>query len=179
MMKKFLIVILIISAVMISSCGKEEKPKPQFPTKRSAVKNPLSVDEKKVARKTEQPKPAKVTKEKKGNIQSIKISATVNKKKNKYVYWDKDMLPDIYGFVEFPDGNVAAFPLKENSLTNTAYAENITLNKGDTVRVVLRDKDIGGYEEIANGAFVYNGKTSFKKKSRFVTLTFKIKRQKK
>ena len=112
------------------------------------------------------------------NISSIKVTASVYRKKTRKLYWDNDQKPDIYGLVEFPSGDALAFPLKRNSFINTATGENVTLNKGDTIRVILRDEDISGSDEIANGKFVYNGRTRFTKKIGRASFSFVIKKRK-
>lgn len=112
------------------------------------------------------------------NIENITVKISVNYKKTRRMYWDNDLKPDIYGIIEFPHGQVIAIPLKENSYSATASGENLLLEKGDTVRVIIRDKDIAGFDEIANGSFVYNGQRYFTKRIGAATLRFSLKRKK-
>ena len=170
MKRKFFLIFLILA--MISCSGENSEKKIKTIEKKKIVKreNTLTVPVQNVASSASQ----------RGdyNINYIKVTANVYRKKTRKLYWDNDQKPDIYGLIEFPSGDALAFPLKRNSFINTAYGENLTLDKGDTVRIVLRDKDISGSDEIANGKFVYNGRTKFKKKIGNATFTFVIKKRK-
>ncbi len=173
-MKK--IIFLIISLFVFASCSDETtEQKAKFPVKRSAVKKNI-IEEKQVPTETNiSTEPLS----KQGNIKSIKISVVCDWKKTRKIFWDKDQFPDIFGFVEFQSGDAIAFPLKENSYKNEAYGENIILNKGDTVRVVLRDKDVTSAENIASGEFIYDGRRYFKKRIGKATFVFTIKKKNK
>ncbi len=113
------------------------------------------------------------------NIESISVKISVNRKKSKNAYWDTDITPDIFGLIEFPSGEIIPIPLTENSFSARVRGEKIYLEKGDTIKVVLRDKDVTGFDEIANGSFVYNGKRYFTERIGNAVFSFSIKRKKK
>ncbi len=176
---KNLFLLIIIIATIVSCSNKKEEKKPLFPTNR---KNSTKVIVKeKVAEKenTAIDVIPKTTTTRKGNIKSIKVMATCSRKKPNKFYWDGNgAKPDLFGMIEFPNGQAIAFPLKVNSFTNTAYGENLTLNKGDTLKVVLLDKDISSAEIVAEGKFAYNGKNFFKKRIGSANFKFSIKKNK-
>ncbi len=177
---KNLVLLIIIIATIVSCSNKKEEKKPLFPTNR---KNSTKVIVKeKVAEKENAAIDdviPKTTTTRKGNIKSIKVTATCSRKKPNKYYWDGNgAKPDLFGMIEFPNGQAIAFPLKVNSFTNTAYGENLTLNKGDTLKVVLLDKDISSAEIVAEGKFAYNGKNFFKKRIGSANFKFSIKKNK-
>ncbi len=116
--------------------------------------------------------------EKNGNIQKVTVTVRVNRKDRNRRDWDFGDKPDIYGLLTLSSGDAIAIPLTKNSFTAKGYAENIDLNKGDTVYVFLRDKDVDGYQVIDNDFFIYNGRRRFSHRLKNSSLYFKILRKK-
>ena len=177
-MKKFIVLSLFVFSVLVGCGGKREensrsdviKRKTALTEKRDKLSSDIAVLKKEdsALRRTE----------KNGNIQKVTVRVKVNRKSSDRKDWDYGEKPDIYGLLTLSSGDAIAIPLTKNSFSAKGYAENIEMNKGDTVYVFLRDKDVDGYQVIENGFFVYNGRKRFSQRLKNSRLYFNITRKK-
>jgi hypothetical protein len=177
-MKKFIVLSLFVFSVLVGCGGKKEensksdviKRKTALTEKRDKLSSDIAVLKKEdsALRRTE----------KNGNIQKVTVRVKVNRKSSDRKDWDYGEKPDIYGLLTLSSGDAIAIPLTKNSFSAKGYAENIEMNKGDTVYVFLRDKDVDGYQVIENGFFVYNGRKRFSQRLKNSRLYFNITRKK-
>jgi predicted small lipoprotein YifL len=179
-MKKIIVLSLFLFVLSaLAGCGgkEEENPKSDVIKRKAALTETRDKLKSDVAALKKEDAALRRT-EKNGNIQNLTVTVKVNRKDSNRKDWDYGEKPDIYGLLTLSSGDAIAIPLTKNSFTAKGYAEDIELNKGDTVYVFLRDKDVDGYQVIENEFFVYNGRKRFSQRLKNSRLYFNITRKK-
>jgi|GEM_PF-2249743 len=115
--------------------------------------------------------------------EKVVLTVLIDAEKRPDVNWDRitfwSPAPDVLGTVVFPDGprNVELHP-NTHALEETFY--DVRLEKGDSVRVELRDKDFLTTDDpVASGTVAYEGKETVEIRIGAAWITLEFVREKK
>ena len=188
MKRRLLILSLtILIGIIISGCGSDQKEnkKSDVIERRNELTREKTKLQNEVTALRKEDNALKQT-ERNGNIKEVTVTVKVNRKDSNRRDWDYGEKPDIYGLITLKNGEAIAIPLTKNSFIAKGYAQNVTINPGDTAYIFLRDQDVDGYQVIENDSFVfpsriryYRNKARISKRLKNSFLTFNIIRKKK